>query len=129
MMKIASSTFAPTLQNERVPYVHEMDEICGRASLRDSVIISLMAKSGLRPETIGNHDGTDGLQMKDLPDVVIHEGVARCIRTPIRIVVRRELSETSHQYFTFATSLAVRQLVAYLMTDWRAANLCTGIQP
>ena len=113
-MKIASSTFTPTLQNERVPDAREIDEIYSRAGLRDSVIISLMAKSGLRPETIGNHDGTDGLRMRDLPDVVIHKGVVRCIRTPIRIVVRRELSKTRHQYFTLATSPASKQLVTYL---------------
>ena len=113
-MKVASSTFTPTLQNERVPDAREMDEIYGRAGLRDSVIISMMAKSGLRPESIGNHDGTDGLRMRDLPDVVIHKGEAKCIRTPIRIVVRRELSKTRHQYFTFATGPAARHLVAYL---------------
>ncbi len=43
------------------------------ASLHSSVMISFMAKSGLRPEVLGNHDGTDGLRMRDLPDIAIHQ--------------------------------------------------------
>ena len=113
-IKVSSNNFTPTLQNERVPNAAEMGEIYSRADMRESAIISLMAKSGLRPEVIGNSDGTDGLRMRDLPDMVIHQGVARCIRTPNRIVVRRELSKAGHQYFTFATALATGHLTAYL---------------
>ena len=38
-----------------------------------------MAKSGLRPEVIGNHNGTDELWMRDMPDLVIQESIVRCI--------------------------------------------------
>ena len=113
-IKISSNNFTPTLQNERVPNAEEMDEIYSRAGMRESVIISLMAKSGLRPEVIGNHDGTDGLRIRDMPDLVIHQGVAKCVRTPNRIVVRRELSKAGHQYFTFATELATKHVLAYI---------------
>lgn len=113
-IKVGNPHKTPTLQNERVPNSQELVEVYNRANLRDSVMISLMAKSGLRPETIGNHDGTDGLKMSDLPDIVIHQGVAKCIRSPNRITVREELSKARHQYFTFSTSLATSQLLAYL---------------
>ena len=113
-IKISSNNFTPTLQSERVPNAEEMDEIYNRAGMRESVIISLMAKSGLRPEVIGNHDGTDGLRMRDMPDLVVHQGVAKCIRTPNRIVVRRELSKAGHQYFTFSTDLATKHVLAYI---------------
>ena len=73
-----------------------------------------MAKSGLRPEVLGNSDGTDGLRMRDMPDLVIHQGVVRCIRMPNRIVVRRERSKAGHQYFTFSTDLATGHIMAYL---------------
>ena len=66
---------------------------------RETAIILLMAKSGLRPEVIGNHDGTDGLRMRDIPDLIIQEGVVRCTRTPNRIVLRREFSKVGRQYF------------------------------
>ena len=113
-IKISSNNFTPTLQNERVPNAEEMDEIYNRAGMRESVVISLMAKSGLRPEVIGNHDGTDGLRIRDMPDLVIHQGVAKCIRTPNRIVVRRGLSKAGHQYFTFATELGTKHILAYI---------------
>ena len=113
-IRVSGHNFTPTLQNERVPSAQEMAELYSRAGLRESVIISLMAKSGLRPEVIGNHNGTDGLQMRDMPDLVIQQGVVRCARHPNRIVVRRELSKAGHQYFTFSTRTATDQLVSYL---------------
>ncbi len=113
-IRVRSINFTPTLQDERVPDAQEMAEIYSRAGLRESVIISLIAKSGLRPEVIGNHDGTDGLTIADLPDIVIHRGRAKCIRVPNKIVVRHQLSKARHQYFTFGTRSATNHLVAYL---------------
>ncbi len=113
-IKVTPNRNQKTIQGERVPNAQEMSEIYGRAGLRESVIISLMVKSGLRPETIGNHDGTDGLRMSDLPDVVIHQGTAKCIRTPCMVTVRGTLSKARHQYFTFMTASAARNLTAYL---------------
>ena len=113
-IRISSMGSTPTLQNERVPNGDEMSEIYSRAKLRESAIISLMAKSGLRPQVMGNHDGTDGLKICDLPDLVIHDGHAKCVRTPSRILVRKELSKTKNQYLTFSTKSAMANIVAYL---------------
>ena len=113
-MRVASASFAPTLQNERVPESHELAEIYDAAGLRESAIISLMAKSGLRPEVLGNYNGTDGLQMRDMPDLMVHQGTVKCIGTPNKIIVRRELSKTNHPYFTFSTSSATGYIVDYL---------------
>lgn len=113
-IKISSTGSTPTLQDERVPDGDEMSEIYSRAGLRESAVISLMAKSGLRPQVMGNHDGTDGLRIRDLPDLVIHEGKAKCVRTPSRIIVRKELSKMNNQYLTFSTKSAIGHVVAYL---------------
>ena len=113
-LKVRNAGYTPTLQNERVPDGQEISEVFSRASLRASVMISLMSKSGLRPEVLGNHDGTDGLQMRDLPDIVIHQGMTKCIRTLNQVIVRRELSKAKHQYFTFLTSSGTKKLIAYL---------------
>ena len=113
-LKVTNPDFTPTLQNERVPNAEEISEIFNRATLRSSVSISLMSKAGLRPEVMGNYNGTDGLCLKDLPDIVIHQGVVKCISTPSRIIVRREISKARHQYFTFCTQSATKKLVAYL---------------
>jgi hypothetical protein len=113
-LKVANSGFTPTLQSERVPNAGEISEILSRATLRSSVSISLISKAGLRPEVLGNHDGTDGLRLRDLPDLVIYQGVVKCINSPCRIIVRRELSKARHQYFTFCTQSAAKNLIAYL---------------
>lgn len=128
-LKVANPDYTPTLQNERVPNADEMSEIFNRATLRASVTISLIAKSGLRPEVIGNHDGTDGLRMKDLPDIVIHQGIVKCISTPNKIIVRRELSKARHQYFTFLTSSATKKLVAYLNDRLASGEPLNGDSP
>lgn len=113
-IKIANTHMTPTLEGERVPNREELIEIYSRAPSRERAMISLMAKSGLRPEVIGNHDGTDGLRIKDMPDIVIHEGRARCVRAPARIVVRREISKARHKYFTFCTTTGVGYILAHI---------------
>lgn len=119
-IRVPSLGFLPTLENERVPNGHEMSDVYNKAGLRESVIISLMAKSGLRPGVMGNHIGTDGLQIRDLPDIVIRNGIAECRRTPNKIIVRRELSKAGHEYFTFSTKSATKQLTDYL--NYRLAH-------
>lgn len=113
--RISRSGFSPTIQNERVPDRYEISEVYKGAEPRESVMISLMAKSGLRPGVMGNHNGTDGLQIRDLPDIMImRNGRFRCTQTPNRIVVRRELSKAGHQYFTFSTNSTTKQILEYL---------------
>ena len=113
-IRVGSPGFSPTLQHERIPDVREMSDIYRKAGLRESVMISLMAKAGLRPGVIGNHRGTDGLQIRDLPDIVLSERSVKCTQAPNKIIIRRELSKAEHQYFTFSTRSATEQLVAYL---------------
>ncbi|HJU13269.1 MAG TPA: site-specific integrase [Candidatus Nitrosotalea sp.] len=113
-IKIANVDSTPTLEKERVPNADEMTEILNRASLRGSVVISLIAKAGLRPQVIGNHDGTDGLTLGDLPEISIQDGIAKCLQEPPRIIVRRTLSKARHQYTTFFSSSGTKKLVAYL---------------
>jgi hypothetical protein len=44
------------------------------ASLRGRVSIALMAFSGLRPQSLGNYDGSDGIRLGDFPKAEIHPG-------------------------------------------------------
>ncbi|MGI0068911.1 MAG: hypothetical protein ACREAN_01500, partial [Nitrosopumilaceae archaeon] len=97
-IRINESESTPTLEHERVPNESEISEIFNRASLRTAIEMSLIAKAGLRPQVLGNHDGTDGLEIKDMPDIVIEDGKAMCVSIPPRITVRRTLSKARHQY-------------------------------
>ena len=113
-LKIRNKNATPTLENERVPESQELAELFNRAEMRTGAIMALMSKSGLRPEVLGNIDATDGLRIKDLPDLAIIEGMATFIRKPARIVVRSELSKARHRYFTFITDEGGKKLLAYL---------------
>ncbi|MEP0826645.1 MAG: site-specific integrase [Nitrososphaera sp.] len=113
-LRIANVDSTPTLENERVPQGNEMAEVMSRSDLFAGAAISLISKAGLRPETLGNHDGTDGLMMKDLPDIVIQQGVARVLQTPPMIVVRKTLSKAGHQYWTCISAGGTKRLLAYL---------------
>jgi hypothetical protein len=113
-IKIKNIDSTPTLKSERVPEANELAELFSRADLRQGAIMSLIGKSGLRPEVLGNYDATDGLMIKDLPDLAIIQGLAVFTRTPPRIIVRRTLSKAKHEYFTFMTDLGGKRLLAYL---------------
>lgn len=113
-IKIRNIDSTPTLENERVPEANELAELFNRANLRQGAIMALIGKSGLRPEVLGNYDATDGLMIKDLPDLAIIQGLAVFTRTPPRIIVRRTLSKAKHEYFTFMTDLGGKRLLAYL---------------
>src|SRR5919199_1520743 len=113
-LRIANIDSTPTLENERVPIATEMAETFSRCDLFAGTAISLISKSGLRPETLGNYNGTDGLTMKDLPDIVIQQGIARPLLMPSRIIVRKTLSKARHQYMTFITTGGTKALLAYL---------------
>jgi len=55
----------PTIANERVPSKVELDKIIRMATPRARVAIALMAFSGLRPQSLGNFTGTDGIRLGD----------------------------------------------------------------
>jgi hypothetical protein len=113
-LRIANPDATPTLENERVPDATELTELFDRASMRSGVIMSLIAKSGLRPEVIGNFDASDGLRIKDLPELEIIDGTARFAKVPAKIVVRKNLSKARHSYFTFVTESGAKKILAYL---------------
>ena len=74
----------------------EITEVYNRASLRERAMISLIAKSGVRLEVIGNHDGIDGLCIKNIVDLVIYGNKARCTKVHIKIIVRSEILGKIH---------------------------------
>lgn len=115
-MRIQNVDGTPTLVKERVPTGEEMAELYDRADPRTAVMISLIAKAGLRPQVLGNKQATDGLMIKDLPDLVISSGTAKFTQMPARIIVRSTLSKAGHSDFTYITRVGARKIVAYLNT-------------
>jgi integrase len=100
-IKIANRDFTPTLQNERVPTKEELQYLLIHADDRAKVAMSLVAMSGLRLETLGTFDASDGLVVGDLPELHVEKKSVSFIKIPTLVTVRREVSKTSHKYFTF----------------------------
>jgi len=113
-IRIANVDATPTLADERVPDAAELKELFNRANLRTGAIMALIGKAGLRPEVLGNHDATDGLMIRDLPELEVVLGSVKFARIPPKINVRRTLSKARHIYFTFVTETGAEKILAYL---------------
>jgi hypothetical protein len=117
---ISDSEFTPTLQNERVPNKQEIQEVFLGASLRTGCVMSLIAKAGIRLQVIGNADATDGLMLKDFPELSISNSNIRFKKTPARVFIRKSISKNNKSYFTFLTEMTQRWIISYL--KYRRAN-------
>ncbi len=113
-IRIGDTKATPTLEGERIPTKEELHGALMAASERGKVVIALCAFSGLRPEVLGNHHGTDGLRLKDLPDLEIRGQRAFLHKVPTRVVVRRELSKVRRSYSTFLPPQGCRYILSYL---------------
>jgi integrase len=70
-IKIRGARDAPTLRDERVPTRDELRRILLSGDRRARLACALLAYSGLRVEVLGNYRGTDGLRLRDLPELRI----------------------------------------------------------
>lgn len=98
--------------NERVPTKDELSKILRMATPRGRVSIALLAFSGLRPESLGNYEGTDGLLLGDIEDLNI-ENVS-FTHIPAKVNVRNGLSKARFRYFTFLGQEGCKYIKDYL---------------
>jgi site-specific recombinase XerC len=113
-IKVRGTQATPTLTKERVPTQDELRRIFLAASSRERVASALMAHAGLRPETLGNYRGTDGLRLSDLPDLVVKGKTVTFRKLPAIVVVRPDLSKSGRRYFSFVGGETADYLKAYL---------------
>lgn len=113
-IKIGNLGSTPTIEDERVPTQDELRQIIGYAGSRGRCSISLMALAGLRPQVLGNRTGTDGLEVRDLPEMKLEAGRTAFSKIPTMVVVRPSLSKAKHRYFTFLAEEGCDHLKAYL---------------
>lgn len=111
-IKISNSRATPTIIDEQIPSKAQLRTLFNYAPLRGKVSISLMAFSGLRPQVLG--DGTNGLRIRNLPEVEIKDKKVIFKATPIQIIVPAELSKTKHRYITFLNEEGMDYLKSYL---------------
>jgi integrase len=119
-IKIRGADETPSLKEERVPTKDELRRILLSASKQARVSSVLLAHAGLRPETIGDYKGQDGITIHDLPELTIGHGEANFETIPTMVIVRSSLSKARHQYFSFLTEEACGYVKDYL--EERARN-------
>jgi len=107
-------TATPTIEYEQIPSKEELSRIFRSSSLRARVAEALIAFADLRPGTLGNYDGSDGLTLRDLPELRVEGGEVEFARTPMMVVVRPGLSKARHRYFTFLPGEGCTYLKEYL---------------
>lgn len=113
-IKIGNRSRTPTIEEERVPTKAELRQILNYADERGRCSISLMAFAGLRPHTLGDMGGEDGLEVKDLPEMRVEGGEVTFTVIPCRVMIRPTLSKAGHKYFTLLTGEGCQYLKAYL---------------
>ena len=113
-VNIKGTSETPTIANERVPSKDELSRILRMASLRGRVSIAVMAFSGLRPESLGDYLGTDGIRLEDFTEAKVSDGGVEFAKVPAVLLVRRTLSKARHPYFSFVGSEAITYIQEYI---------------
>jgi hypothetical protein len=123
-IKITNPSATPTIEDEQVPSQEELARIFRQSPSRIRLAEALMAFADLRPETLGNYNGSDGLEMKDLPEVRISPETKQVQFDviPTRVNVRANLSKTGCKYFTFLGSEGCSYLKEELEARMRAGE-------
>jgi len=102
----------PTLREEKAPEPGELRKALEHACPRTRAAMALSAFCGLRPGALGNHDGSDGLEIRDLPEIQIdHETMTVSFaQVPTKVIVRKKISKAGHQYFGLLNEEGCRYL-------------------
>ncbi len=113
-IKIARRDELVRTADERPPTPEELKRIFDMADFRTRVACALVAFSGVRIEVIGNYLGKDGLQLRDFPELSIKDRNVEFSKIPTLILVRKSLSKTRNQFFTFLSEEGCEYLKEYL---------------
>jgi len=113
-IKVTNPNATPTIDDEQIPSNEELSKIFRASNPRVRTAEVLIAFADLRPQTLGNHDGSDGLMLKDLPELKIENGEIVFDRVPTMIVARPAISKARHKYFTFLIKEGCTYLKEYL---------------
>jgi hypothetical protein len=113
-IKVSNRNATPTIENEQVPTQAELARVLRSSPPRIRVAEALMTFADLRPESIGNFDGSDGLTLRDFPELSMDGKQVTFEKVPTMVVVRSSLSKTRGKYFTFLSHEGCDYLKEYL---------------
>ena len=78
----------PSIEDERVPMKDELKQILSYSTSRGRASVSLIAFSGLRLQALGKMTGSDGLKIRDFPEIQIDGEEVRFEKIPTMVIVR-----------------------------------------
>jgi len=128
-VKIRGVTETPTLTDERIPQKDEQSKILRKASQRGRVSTSMIAYSGLRPESLGDNHGTDGIRLGDFKEAKITLNGIEFEKVPSIVAIRSNLSKGKFPYFTFIPQETVTYIKEYLEARVKAGETLTLESP
>lgn len=128
-IKIRGARDTPSLKDERVPTREELRRILLSGDKKARTACIFVAHSGLRIEVLGNYAGTDGLTIKDIPELRIEDKSIIFDKLPALLTVHRQLSKAGHQYFTFLSEEGCEYLKDYLEDRIREGETLTSDSP
>lgn len=118
-IRISNAQERPTLVHEQSPSPEQVRQVIRMSNLRSRTAISIMAYAGVRPMVLGNDNGTDGLTVGDITDLVVGQDITWA-HVPALVYVRAPISKTRIPYRTFLPQAAcdcLRDLLMARMHD------------
>jgi hypothetical protein len=103
-IRIGDRNRTPTIEDERVPTQDELASVFRSSKPRGMCSVALMAFSGVRPGVLASHNGEEGLEIRDLLELMIENGKVTFPNVPTMVMVRAELSKTGFKYFSFLST-------------------------
>jgi len=128
-VKISNRDDLTRFADERPPTQQELKQILNAADLRIKTACVLVGFSGLRIETLGNYLGDDGLKLRDFPELALKKESVDFEDMPTMIMIRKNLSKTKKQYFTFLSEEGCDYLKQYLELRMRKGEKLTPDSP
>jgi len=125
-VNIKGANRTPTLKNEKTPEPYVLQSVWRFCDERQAAAIALLAFTGLRPQTLGNYRGNDGLRIQDLPELEVDNSTSKATFTtiPARVIIREELSKTT-EYESLLCQEGCTKLKAYLEKRMRNGEKIT----
>jgi len=136
-IKIANTNQTPTLEDEQSPTPEQLAMVlyAPTTDTRTRASIALIAMAGGRLQVQGNKNGTDGLLIRDFPDLKIltdesgRQKEVAFVQFPAQIIVRAPLSKTRKQYFTMVIEECAALLKTYLDQRISEGEVLTNDSP
>ncbi|MCL4480136.1 MAG: site-specific integrase [Candidatus Thermoplasmatota archaeon] len=124
-IKVKDADKSPTLSEERIPTPDELKRIFNSGDSRERSACALVAFTGVRIGVLGNYKGTDGLRVKDIPDLKVEGKEITFLRVPAQVNIREELSKSGKKYFTFLGQEGCMYMESYLIERIRSGEVIT----